>query len=482
MTPLLLPGSTCRQTAHTSRTRLLVDARDYYRAFYAEAMRAQRSILLAGWQFNSQVELLRGADAEGAQGPVHFLPFLEALSRQKPELQIYILAWDYSAVFAMEREWLQRVLFSWTTPANVHFRFDSSHPLGASHHQKFAVIDGDSAFVGGIDLASARWDDREHRLHNSLRFEHGEPQKPYHDAMAFVSGEAAQALETLFAERWQAATGEPLELPPAESAPREPAFEEGLFIDATEVGISRTECSADAGAACAEILALYKTAFARAEQLIYIETQYFTANPMLEALTERMRERDRPGLQIVVVMPNAADTEKERIVLGAAQDRLLGSLQAIAEETGCALRIYSTWACSDDGGAKVATFIHSKLLIVDDRILCVGSANLTHRSLLLDTELGIAWEAPSGQGPTADSIARVRAELLGEHSGTGADLDFFAVKGLVERLDALVESGESRLFVRELTMTESADTLHLERVFDPNKPLDQLELEEIVSL
>lgn len=478
MTGFLIPGSTCLLNAESECSRLLVDARDYYLAFYAEAARAERSILLAGWQFDSQVELLRGEDALGRELPVHFLPFLEALSQQKPELQIYILAWDYSPVFAMEREWLQRALFAWTTPANLHFRFDGRHPLGASHHQKFAVIDGDTAFVGGIDLAAARWDDREHRLHNPLRVEQGEPQKPYHDVMAFVSGNAAQKLETLFAERWQSATGEPLELPEAPHRPCKPAFEQGLSIDATEVGISRTECGASKDAVCAEILALYEAAISRAERLIYIETQYFTAGVILEALTARLRER--PGLQVVIVMPNAADSEKERIVLGAAQDRLLAALKATARETGGLLRIYSTLAFDDEGG-KTATFIHSKLLLVDDRLLCAGSANLTNRSLLLDTELCLSWQDVRGDGRTARSIARVRAELLGEHAGLAPDLDFFRVDGLVERLDALLKNGESRLFERELTLADGEPTLHLERVFDPDKPLDQLELDELVS-
>lgn len=481
MTNILIPGSNCSLSARSHCSRLLVDARDYYRAFYAEAARAERSILLAGWQFDSQVELLRGEDAVGAQSPVRFLPFLEALSKKRPDLQIYILAWDYSALFAMEREWLQRALFAWTTPANIHFRFDNRHPLGASHHQKFAVMDGSLAFVGGIDFASARWDDREHRLHNPLRFEREEPQKPYHDVMAFVSGQAAEALEALFAERWLAATGDSLELPPSTIQAREPAFEEGIPIEAAEVGISCTECGAGERASVnAEVLALYRTAISCAERLIYIETQYFTASAILDALTARMREPQRQQLQIVVVMPNAADSEKERMALGAAQDRLLASLKATANETGSLVRIYSTWALAEDG-ARTATFIHSKVLIVDDRLLCVGSANLTNRSLLLDTELNVSWEDPSGEGPTARSIAQVRAELLGEHAGIAPDPEFSRVDGLVERLDALLKGGESRLFARELTLAESAPTLHLERVFDPDKPLDELELVELVS-
>lgn len=482
MTRILVPGHTCGVNAASAHSRFIIDSRDYYRAFYSEAIRAERSILLAGWQFDSRVELLRGQDALESERPTEFLPFLEALCREKPELQVYILAWDYSAVFAKEREWFQRVLFAWSTPANIHFRFDGRHPVGASHHQKFAVIDGCLAFAGGIDFASARWDDREHRVKNPLRVEREEQQKPYHDVTAFVSGEAAVELERLFLERWQAATSEALELPPALPEPRAPAFEDGLAIDALEVGISRTDCGEGEGGSKTEVLALYEAAIAHAERLIYIETQYFTANAMLHALTARMRRSERGRLQIVVVMPNAADTEKERLVLGQAQDRLLASLTEVARETGSHLRIFSSYAFDDEQGRQVATFIHSKLMIIDDRMFCVGSANLTNRSLLLDTELCVSWEDPSGDGPASRSIARARAELLAEHAGVAPEPAFFRVDGLVERLDSLVESGKSRLFARPLTPPDSAPTLHLERLFDPEKPLDQVEPGELMSL
>ena len=45
---------------------LLVDGDDYYKAFYAAAREAEHYIVLAGWQFDSEACLLRGADAEGA--------------------------------------------------------------------------------------------------------------------------------------------------------------------------------------------------------------------------------------------------------------------------------------------------------------------------------------------------------------------------------------------------------------------------------
>ena len=59
---------------------LLVDGDDYFKAFYDAALGAQRNILLSGWQFDSDVALLRGPDAERAELPVTLKKFLNALT------------------------------------------------------------------------------------------------------------------------------------------------------------------------------------------------------------------------------------------------------------------------------------------------------------------------------------------------------------------------------------------------------------------
>src|SRR5687768_5926299 len=103
---------------------LLVDAEDYYREFYRAASRAQRLLLLSGWQFDSDVELLRGPEAEAAPGDVRLLKFLNGLCERNPELQIRILACDFHVLFAIEREWLQKLAFHWKTYERLSFRFD----------------------------------------------------------------------------------------------------------------------------------------------------------------------------------------------------------------------------------------------------------------------------------------------------------------------------------------------------------------------
>ena len=65
------------------------------------------------------------------------------------------------------------------------------------------MIDGDLAFLGGIDLCESRWDDRRHLARNPPRISRGRPQKPYHDVQAYFAGPAvAGTLTDLFRERW----------------------------------------------------------------------------------------------------------------------------------------------------------------------------------------------------------------------------------------------------------------------------------------
>ena len=63
--------------------------------------------------------------------------------------------------------------------------------------------------------------------------------------------------------------------------------------------------------------------------------------------------------------------------------------------------------------------IHSKVMVVDDRFLRVGSANINNRSMGADTECDLAIEARNDRGARAPSL-RIRNRLLGEHCGVAA--------------------------------------------------------------
>jgi phospholipase D1/2 len=464
---------------------LLIDAEAYYRAFYRAALKAEQHILLSGWQFDSEVELLRGAEAERSDGPVKLLKFLDWLCERKPSLQIHMLAWDFSLVFAAEREWMQRAVFHWSTNERLRFRFDDNHVERGCHHQKFAVIDGELAFVGGLDLCDARWDDRAHRQKNPLRLQvDGEPGKPFHDIQAYVrSRELSQSLTELFLCRWERAEGKPFD-PTTSGAAHVPVQDdERVPIQAARVAISRTDPNGAPGGPtpCREILALHRAAIASAERSIYVETQYFSSREVQDAMVERMRDASRSKLEIVLVLNKRGETLKEQAAVGLAQAQVIDTLRKVAKETGHALGMYYTLpACDDDERPEQATYIHSKLMIVDDRLLTVGSANLTNRSMNVDTELNLTVEIERDGDALSRSLRALRATLLGEHSG-GDDIDM--VEGLVAHLDGIADEGERGSGARACRLRRHPSPTENERtalaLVDPQSlPFDPAEVEE----
>ncbi|MGH7782508.1 MAG: hypothetical protein ACREO5_01500 [Candidatus Binatia bacterium] len=205
----------CWNIGPATETGLLVDGRQYFRAFYKAARAAENYIVISGWQFDSDVPLLYGPDADSAGEPANFLAFLNSLCEQNDRLRIYILAWDFTALYSLDREWFQGWYFNWMTNERLKFSFDCCHTFAASHHQKFVVIDGTMAFVGGLDLCSARWDDRDHRAENPYRVKRDQtPYAPFHDVQSFHVGPVGGYLADLFKNRWSLICGESLNLTP----------------------------------------------------------------------------------------------------------------------------------------------------------------------------------------------------------------------------------------------------------------------------
>lgn len=459
-------------SAGVEQSGILIDACDYYRTLYRALEQAQRYIAISGWQFESGIRLLRGEDAEQATRPVKLLDFLSALCDERPELEVYILAWDYSPVYAQDRESEQRQKFTSKNP-RIRFEWDPHSSITGSHHQKFVVVDGTLGFTGGIDLCDARWDDCEHRPQNQERVNvTGEPCKPYHDVQAGFRGPIVSSLMAVFSDRWQRATGELL------SAGAQPVLGDAARFDlerlshgsfatlpAARVALSRTRVDSRAEPErVAEILRLYSAAISSAEQLIYIETQYFTSRSLAQVLVARMQEAARGKLEVVVVLPHGADTAMEKYALEDTQEGvLLEVLQAAADHGHRVQLIYP--ASHDAGGHEIATFIHSKILLVDDRLLVVGSANCTERSMALDSELTVAWESVAPADELALAIRGLRCQLLAEHSGV-PEAEFVEPQGLCARIDALLERGDTRLRRREVVNPGPLGSL-LASVFDP---------------
>jgi phosphatidylserine/phosphatidylglycerophosphate/cardiolipin synthase-like enzyme len=440
MTRIIQPGRNAWAHVRADASGVLVDAASYYRAFYEAAGKACRYILISGWQFDSGVPLLRGEDAPPGQ-EVRFLKYLNGLCEEKAELHIHILAWDFHLVFAREREWMQRILFHWMTNSRFRFRFDDCPAPGGSHHQKFVVVDGQLAFLGGMDICEARWDDRCHLAVNPLRLSYGKPVKPYHDVQAYLlGGDAPDTLRDLFVDRWSRAGGDPLLLsaPAAERLELERA-REALALGATRLALSRTDPRAD-GPTIREVEHLFIDAIEAAERLIWGPVLQQPPDPDAPAT-------HTPAAPSTLRSSSTRRGVKEEVAVGLRQAKTLEQLRRVAAETGHALGLYYS-LCDGANETFRATYIHSKLMIVDDRFLTIGSANFTNRSMGTDSELHASWEVfaeAESQRHLARAIRRVRVSLLAELAGLRNGRALVRPEGLVGRLEAIASRPGARL-------------------------------------
>ncbi|HWP34850.1 MAG TPA: VTT domain-containing protein, partial [Thermodesulfobacteriota bacterium] len=466
--PIAVEGRNCWRRLPARRVACLVDGAAYFEAFRAAALRARRQILVLGWDINSRACLAPGRPA--GRWPAELGPFLDTLVRRRRGLRVYALGWDYAMLFVLEREFLPVVKLDWRTHRRMRFRLDGNHPFGASHHQKVVVVDDAVAFVGGLDLTIERWDTPAHLADDPRRVTpRGTPYPPFHDVQLAVDGAAAAALGELARERWWRATGQRLAPPGRAGDPWPPA----LAPDFTDVAvaIARTEPEWDGRLAVREVEALFLDAIAAARRWIYMEQQYVSAARIGDALAARLGESGGP--EVVLVVPRNASGWLEEAAMGVARARLLRRLRAA--DRGGRLAVYYPVV---PGPAGLRVTVHSKVLVVDDVHLRVGSANASNRSMGLDTECDLAIDA-AGEVRIARAIAGVRDRLLAEHLGVPVE----AVSGTLAATGSLVQTVE-RLRGRSRTLVPLEDEpagvleelLPEGSLLDPERPLSAARL------
>ena len=201
---LLCPGHNCGATGRARRFAMLVDGAAYFEAFRRAAERAQQSILIVGWDFDSRTPV--EWNDEGVTRRLG--DFLNALAVRRRGLKIRILDWDYPLLYSFERELPPLYGLGWRPHRGVELRYDATMPVAASQHQKLVVIDERVAFAGGLDFAARRWDTPEHAPSDPRRVAGGQPYPPFHDVAAVVDGDAAAVLADVARDRWRRATGQ----------------------------------------------------------------------------------------------------------------------------------------------------------------------------------------------------------------------------------------------------------------------------------
>ena len=380
--------------------QILIDGRATFRAAWEAILAAQESVWLVDWAMSVTMPLVRGGDAHevppatGARGP-GFTVF-DLLTAVAPKLDVRLLVWSGSRLFHPKAA-LARQGIAELRQANPRIRGvqDRHKKWSHCHHQKAIVVDGNIAFVGGLDMTNFdvdRWDTTDHPVRSGLN---------WHDLCLRLEGEAARDVARNFVQRWEAATDEPL-------APTTPMKGQTPVVGSSKVQIVRTIC-ADAYSFAPKgefgIAWAYRAAILAARSFIYLENQYLWSPAVVDELIAALKRVPDPDFRVVLVLPARPNIGK------GDTDVHVRKLLA-ADEVG-RVRVFTLYTAAQ--GKKGAwtykpIYVHAKVAIVDDQWFTVGSANLNGRGLEGDSELNVQVRDPE--------LARaLRLRLWAEHLG-----------------------------------------------------------------
>jgi phosphatidylserine/phosphatidylglycerophosphate/cardiolipin synthase-like enzyme len=254
------------------------------------------------------------------------------------------------------------------------------------HHEKTVVVDGEVAFVGGVDLTDLqgdRFDDPEHVPRDLLR---------WHDAAARVRGPAVAAVDRHFVRRWNEVAGQRL------PDPRPPGRAGDVRVQVVRTIPEKTYDFLPAGDF--SVIEAYLLALRSAERLVYLENQFLWSPEITDALADRLRNPPRDDFRVLLLLPTRPNNAKE------TTRGQLGRLLSADNGRG---RLLATTVVGMPGGGRPPVYVHAKVGVVDDRWLTIGSANLNEHSLFNDTELNVVTCDPT--------IARhTRLRLWSEHT------------------------------------------------------------------
>jgi phosphatidylserine/phosphatidylglycerophosphate/cardiolipin synthase-like enzyme len=359
---------------------VLIDGANALPELAAAMRQAKHFIHVTGWCLTPSFTLER----DGGHAPLGVL--LAELAR---EVDVRVLVWSGAPVpaFHPTRKEVWKTLTNLTRGTRIRAHPDPrQHPFHC-HHEKTVVIDGELAFVGGIDLTDDggdRWDTSAHRARRRLG---------WHDVATRLQGPAVADVAAHFRTRWRELTGERLPVTP----PPPPAGHSTVQVVRTVSEVMYQSLPHGDF----RIFESYLRAINGARELIYLENQFLWAPELVSLLVDKLRNPPTPDFRIVVLLPaqannGADDTRGQLSVLVEADDghgRVLGAtIRSLAETRDRADPLY----------------VHAKVAVVDDRYLIIGSANLNAHSFFNDTEVCVVTD-------DAELARDTRVRLWAEH-------------------------------------------------------------------
>ncbi len=344
------------------RLEVLIDGAEAFPRIAEAVAGARHFVHVTGWHVAPHFALTR-ADQPGVLGAL--------LAEAAERVAVRVLVWAGAPVplFHPTRKEVQRTVENLTRRTRIQCKPDPrEHPFHC-HHEKTVIIDGEVAFVGGIDmtdLGGDRYDGSRHPAQRRLG---------WHDVTTRLHGPAVADVGDHFAMRWGELTGERLDQVSVPAPAGEQAVQvvrtiaEGMY-DHVPRGEFR-------------ILESYIRAIRQAQTFIYLENQFLWAPEITALLADKLRNPPSPDFRLVILLPARANN---------GQDDTSGQLGMLAAIDGGAGRLLAATIRSRTGERDDPLYVHAKVGIIDDRWLTVGSANLNAHSLLNDTEMNVVTD------------------------------------------------------------------------------------------
>ena len=255
--------------------------------------------------------------------------------------------------------------------------------LNNRDHRKITVIDGHTAFNGGINLA-------DEYINQKSRFGH------WKDSGIFIHGDAVWNLTVMFLQMWSVIVQVPCDF--SCYRPREyvkESFQSDGYVQPYGDSPLDDETVGEN---------VYRNIISNAKKYVYIFTPYLVLdNEMMTALCNAARR----NVDVRIVTPGIPDKKNVFLLTQSYYEQLL--------EAGVRIYEYSPG------------FIHSKSFVCDDEVAVVGTINLDYRSLYLHFECG-TWLYKTR------SVMQVKQDALDTFEiSREIDLDFCRNRGLLVR-------------------------------------------------
>ncbi len=292
----------------------------------------------------------------------------DVLAELAERMPVRVLLWAGAPlpVFRPWRRQVKAVRHRLTAGTRIQVALDHHERPMHTHHEKLILVDGEVAFVGGIDLTDDPVDRYDGTDHTYRRVD------GWHDVACELRGPVVGDVAAHFALRWREVTGETLAVSWPDAAGD---------VEAQIVSTIPEHHYRGAWNGRFRILESYLRSIRAARRFIYLENQFLWSPEIVAALRDKLVHPPSPDFRLVMVLPARASS---------GEDDTRGQLGVLAQadphgEHFLACTLYARSA----GLTSAPVYVHAKVGIVDDEWLTLGSANLNDHSLFNDTEVNV---------------------------------------------------------------------------------------------